>query len=84
MVVYVLIRILDALKWLILIRALLSWFVPPHSDNAFARILRRITDPILRPFEEMVPGGTGQMLAPMLAFLAITLFQMVLGRFMIF
>lgn len=80
MVVYVLIRILDALKWLVLIRALLSWFVPPTSDNAFARIIRRITDPILRPFEEMVPGATGHMLAPMLAFLAITLFQMVLGR----
>lgn len=84
MLVYLLIRILDVIKWLVLIRALLSWFIPPGSDNAFARVIRRITEPILRPFEEMIPGSTGYMLAPMLAFLAITLFQMVLGRFLAF
>ena len=33
--------LLEALKWLIIIRALLSWFVPPHSGNPVVRLLRR-------------------------------------------
>ena len=72
--------LLEALKWLIIIRALMSWFVSPHSDNGLARFVRRITDPILRPLSEMLPPMGGMDVSPLLAFFAIYLFQQLLIR----
>ena len=76
----VLYYLLEALKWLIIIRALMSWFVQPGSDNAVARIVRRLTDPILRPLSEMLPPMGGLDVSPLLAFFAIYLFQQLLLR----
>ena len=78
--VVILYYLLELLKWLIIIRALMSWFVAPGSDNAFARIIRRITDPILRPLSEMLPPMSGLDVSPLLAFFAIYLFQQLLIR----
>lgn len=80
MVIVLLYYLLEILKWLIIARALMSWFVPPNSDNALARLIRRITDPILRPFAEMAPNLGGVDLSPLLAFFAIYLAQMLLIR----
>lgn len=71
---------LEILKWLIIARALMSWFVSPYSDNPVVRLLRRITDPILRPLSEMVPALGGIDISPLLAFFAIHLLQMVVVR----
>ena len=78
--VVILYYLLELLKWLIIIRALMSWFVAPGSDNAFARVIRRITDPILRPLSEMLPPMGGLDVSPLLAFFAIYLFQQLLIR----
>jgi YggT family protein len=72
--------LLEALKWLIIIRALLSWFVAPHSSNPLVRIVRRATDPILRPLSEMLPPMGGMDVSPLLAFFAIYLFQQLILR----
>ena len=72
--------LLEALKWLIIVRALMSWFVSPYSDNGFARFIRRVTDPILRPLSEMLPPMGGMDVSPLLAFFAIYLFQQLLMR----
>ena len=80
MVVVLLYYLLELLKWLIIIRALMSWFVAPQSDNAFVRTIRRITDPILRPFAEMMPNLGGVDISPLLAFFAIYLLQALLLR----
>lgn len=77
-----LILLLEVLKWLIIIRALMSWFVAPGSDNALVRGIRKITDPILRPFEQMVPNLGGVDISPLLAYFAIYLLQEVLRRVM--
>lgn len=69
---------LEALKWLIIIRALMSWFVSPGSRNPIVDLVRRITDPILRPISEMVPLTGGIDLSPLVAFFAIILFQRVI------
>lgn len=71
---------LALLKWLVIARALMSWFVAPHSRHPAATLLRRITDPVLRPFSEMLPSMGGIDLSPLLAFFAITLLQMVVVR----
>lgn len=80
MVIVLLYYLLEILKWLIIIRAIMSWFVAPYSDNPFVRGIRKITDPILRPFAEMVPNMGGVDISPLLAFFAIYLLQMLLLR----
>ena len=72
--------LLEALKWLIIIRAVMSWFVNPFSRNPIVEAVRRITDPILRPFSQMVPIVGGLDLSPLLAFFAITLIQLLIAR----
>jgi YggT family protein len=71
---------LEVLKWLIIIRALMSWFVSPYSDNPLVQVIRRVTDPILRPLSEMVPLTGGVDLSPLVAFFAIILLQQVIIR----
>jgi YggT family protein len=66
---------LEALKWLIIIRAVMSWFVAPHSSHPLARLIRRLTDPILRPASEMLPNLGGVDLSPIVAFFALLLLQ---------
>jgi YggT family protein len=74
----VLYYLLEALKWLIIVRALMSWFVSPHSDNPLVVAVRRITDPILRPLADMLPLAGGVDLSPIIAFFAIILLQQVI------
>jgi YggT family protein len=78
----VLYYLLEVLKWLIIVRAVLSWFVSPHSDNPVVRLVQRITDPILRPVSEMVPNFGGIDVSPLVAYFAIYLLQMVVVRMM--
>lgn len=72
--------LLEALKWLVIIRALMSWFVDPDSDHPLVRLVRKITDPVLKPMSEMVPNFGGVDLSPLLAFFAIYLLQQVILR----
>jgi YggT family protein len=71
---------LELFKWLIIIRALMSWFVSPYSDNPVVNLVRRLTDPILRPLSEMIPLPGGIDLSPIIAFVAITLLQQIIFR----
>lgn len=80
MVLVLLYYLLEALKWLVIIRALMSWFVDPHSDNGLVRLVRKVTDPILRPMSEMIPNFGGVDLSPLLAFFALHLMQQVIIR----
>lgn len=80
MIWLILYYLLELLKWVIIARVLMSWFVSPYSRHPIAVLLRKVTDPILRPFSEMLPLVGGIDLSPILAFVAIHLFQMVLVR----
>lgn len=71
---------LELFKWLIIVRAVMSWFVNPYSDNPLVRLIRKVTDPILRPVSEMVPVMGGVDLSPIVAFFAIVLLQQVVMR----
>lgn len=71
---------LEILKWLIIVRALMSWFMSPYSDNPIVRIIRRVTDPILRPLSELIPPLGGLDISPLVAFFAIQLTQTMLLR----
>lgn len=69
---------LELFKWLVVARALMSWFVAPHSSNPIVDFIRRITDPILRPISDILPDFGGVDLSPIVAFFAIILVQQVI------
>ena len=69
--------LLRLLEWLIIIRALLSWFVSPHSRHPLVVLLQRITDPILRPISQLVPITGGFDLSPLIAIVILELLQRV-------
>jgi len=71
---------LEVLKWLVLIRVLLSWFVSPYSDNPLVEMLRRVTDPILRPLQQVIPPLRGLDISPLVAFFVIQMTQSLLLR----
>lgn len=71
---------LEAFKWLVIIRAVMSWFVPPSSNHPLVNFLRRLTDPILRPISSVVPNMGGIDVSPLVAFLAIVLLQSLVVR----
>jgi YggT family protein len=74
--------LLRLLEWLIIIRALLSWFVSPHSRHPLVTLLHRITDPILRPISQVVPVAGGFDISPLIAILLLELLQRVIGGMM--
>jgi uncharacterized protein YggT (Ycf19 family) len=73
-------NVLEMLKWLIVIRAIMSWFVPPNSSNPIVNFIRRVTDWVLRPISDMLPRTGGMDLSPVVGFFAIILLQQVIIR----
>ncbi len=49
---YVLDLALRLYMWVVIARALISW-VEPNPYNPIVRILRTLTDPVLRPFQRL-------------------------------
>ena len=75
---YIFSTMLEVLKFLILIRVILSWL--PNVNNKVVEILYTVTDPILDPIKKLLDktmGETGMMidLSPIVAFLLIGLIQ---------
>mgnify|MGYP000070430838 CR=1 FL=1 len=70
-----LIYVLEIMKFLILIRAIISW-LPLGRYNAFVRFVYQVTEPILAPARELInrsPIGGNMMVdfSPMIVWLAI-------------
>lgn len=64
------------LQLLIFARVMLSWF-PISPWNPVARWLRRIVDPILRPFRHVLPSFSGIDFSPLLALAVLYVLQQV-------
>jgi len=64
--------LLSSYKWIIIIRALISW-VNPDPYNPIVQFLTRVTEPVLRPIRKLMPpwkmGGLD--LSPLIAILAV-------------
>lgn len=73
-------NVLQLLKYLIIIRAIMSWFVPPTSRHPIVAFVYRVTDWIIKPVSEMLPRTGGIDFAPLAAFFIIILFQQILLR----
>lgn len=66
--------VLNGLAVAILIRAILSWF-QPDPRNFFVQLIVKVTDPILRPLERVIPPLGGFDITPIIAILLIQLVQ---------
>jgi YggT family protein len=67
--------LLEITKWLVVARAISSWFVDPRSRHPAIELLRRVTDPVIRPIASVLPNMGGIDLSPLVAFFAIHLLQ---------
>jgi YggT family protein len=82
--VTVLFAILDIIKWLVIIAAVISW-VSPDPRNPIVQFLYRATDPMLRPFRAILPprrtGGID--FSPVILILLIVFIEAVLSRLLL-
>lgn len=63
--------VLGIYKWIIIIRALISW-VNPDPYNPIVQALTRLTEPVLRPIRKLAPPyKVGFDLSPLIAVLII-------------
>ncbi|MEK6661766.1 MAG: YggT family protein [candidate division NC10 bacterium] len=66
---------LTAYMWIIIIRAVISW-VNPDPWNPIVQFLYRVTDPVLRPIQRMLPmRRLGIDFSPLVVILAIIFIQ---------
>ena len=67
--------VLNLYMWLIIIRALVSWF-SPDPYNQFYQLLDRITEPVLGYIRRFLPVRAGMIdLSPIVAILVIIFLQ---------
>lgn len=76
--------ILEIIKWLVIVAAVVSW-VNPDPRNPIVQFLYRSTEPILRPFRRILPPGrTGGIdLSPILVILLIFFLKSFLSRLLL-
>ncbi len=72
---------LQALQWLVIIAALVSW-VSPDPRNPIVRFLYVTTEPLFRPFRRLIPPSrTGNLdLSPIFVILVIYLVSRFVAR----
>ena len=51
----ILVFLITLYQGLILLRAILSWFVSPQTDQPVMDLLKRLTDPVLEPARRALP-----------------------------
>jgi len=69
--------ILNIFLFAVLIQVILSW-VNPDPFNPALGVLRRLTDPLLRPAQRLLPPIGGLDLSPMLVVIGLVLLEMLL------
>ena len=72
----------SVLELLVFARVMLSW-LPISPWNPVARWLRRIVDPILRPFRRVLPSFSGIDFSPLLALATIYVLQTVVNSLLL-
>jgi YggT family protein len=75
----VLSRTLESYSLILLVRVLLSWFPNLDWSNPLLGTLGSITDPYLNAFRGLIPPMGGLDLSAILAFVALSLVQQLLG-----
>ena len=66
--------------FLVVGRALFSWLPPSYRQNDAYGFLRMVTDPVLRPFQRILPPTAGIDFSPILAIVALEVLRRLLLR----
>ena len=74
-----LIMLLDLYSLVLLASVVLSW-VKVSDDNAFVKIIRQLTEPVLDPVRKIVPPVGGFDLSPVIVIVALNLLKALLYR----
>lgn len=81
----ILLMVLNILKWIIIIQAVLSWLVAFNILNVRQPFvyqiwsgLNRVTDPIYRPIRDRLPSMGGMDFTPVIVLIAIIALQTVI------
>ncbi len=74
-IVEILNQMLDMMFWLIIIQVVLSWVSQGYNPNT--AIFYQLAEPILRPFQKVIPPVGGLDLSPIVAIVAIKLTQFI-------
>lgn len=72
------VNIISILKYAILIRILLSWINPHGGGGKAYQIIHEITEPIMRPFRNLIPRVGMIDFSPIAAFFALDLAGIIL------
>lgn len=67
--------IINVFIYSIFATVILSW-INPGAHNPVINLLHKITEPVLQPFQRMIPPMGGMDLSPMAALLALQVFKM--------
>ncbi|MDP2576307.1 MAG: YggT family protein [Gemmatimonadota bacterium] len=70
-----LVALITLYEGLILLRAVLSWFVSPYSTHPVVELLRRLTDPVLEPVRKLLPVSSGIDFSPLIVLLGLELLK---------
>ncbi len=63
---------------LIILRAIVSWFVAPHSTHSVVELLKKLTDPVLEPVRSVLPATGGVDLSPLIVLIGLELVKRIL------
>ena len=67
----------DIVNLLLLVRVLLSW-ITHNPHHPIIEWVYRLTDPILKPFKNMIPVTSSIDLSPMLAFMFLLILRRII------
>lgn len=74
----ILVFLITLYQGLILLRAILSWFVSPQTDQPVMDLLKRLTDPVLEPARRALPETGGIDLSPLVVLIGLELLKRLL------
>jgi YggT family protein len=66
--------LITILRYAVLIRVLLSW-IRVNPNNPVVQILYQITDPVLKPFQRIIPPMGGLDFSPIAAYFVLQFLQ---------
>ena len=71
--------VFDLIYLLLLVRILLSW-IPHDRYHHMIQLLYQVTDPILQPFQRLIPTNIGIDFSPIFAFMFLGILKSIIFR----
>ena len=79
-IVNLVLLVLNLFIFAILIRVILSW-ISPGGYNPILALIHSLTDPVLRPFQRLLPAMGGLDLSPLFAMILLTALRIIVMGF---